>query len=645
MDTVIRHLRRAVLRQDARTDGQLLASFIDKKDESAFEALVHRHGPMVFGVCRRVAGNYHDAEDAFQATFLVLARKAPSVRPRERVANWLHGVALRTAMKAKTMTGKRRVREKQVTEMPEPEAAQQDQWRDLQPLLDQELNGLPEYYRLPILLCDLEGKTIKEATGQLGWPQGTLATRLARGRKLLAKRLTNRGIVLSAGSLAAVVSQKVASAGVPASLVASTMKAVTVFAAGQAAASGAISPTVAALMEGVLKTMLINRLKVLTAVLLAVGVLTISTGMLHVPTAVGTAAGREKDRETHQADSGKPDESRDIQVRIAGPRGMKVSVLTAAGPGKAASIEVPERINLRQGKLFRLKLADIPNRPGVERFPTIEIPRADATTELFVTSSAIPIQFTDEDFDQVNDGNMIVKVVYLNTATKGSEPGGRQGEPDTIVSYRLEPGSDAIVEARRRGAILAVVRMGNIDLEMAEAKSDKGRAALPADITAAKSGKVEIGEDGVQGRVLRRDKENVKAKPIETSARKLVLAYIENDAKGDEQFLGKKLAVSGRVLRVERVAKGKAPHYLLTLYADPSEDRLPGEIFLPDKMPLAFVFPADSRKQLARLEGGQRVTIEGVCEGRTAEGRDNIAFRGCRIVKTVHLDGTGESNR
>jgi len=164
MDTVIRHLRRAVLRQEgaSRTDGQLLTSFIDQEDELAFEALVRRHGPMVFGVCRRVLGNHHDAEDAFQATFLVLARKASSVRPRERVANWLHGVALRTAMKAKAMTAKRRGREKQVTEMPEPEAAQQGQWSDLQPLLDQELTGLPENYRLPNLLCELEGKTIKE---------------------------------------------------------------------------------------------------------------------------------------------------------------------------------------------------------------------------------------------------------------------------------------------------------------------------------------------------------------------------------------------------------------------------------------------------------------------------------------------------
>src|SRR5215467_6226046 len=140
MDTVIRHLRWAVLRQDGAgwTDGQLLASFIDQKDEAAFEALVRRHGPMVFGVCRRVVGNHHDAEDAFQATFLVLARKAASVRPRERVANWLHGVALRTALKAKAMTSKRRGREKQVPDLPEPEPSRPDPWHDLQPLIDQE---------------------------------------------------------------------------------------------------------------------------------------------------------------------------------------------------------------------------------------------------------------------------------------------------------------------------------------------------------------------------------------------------------------------------------------------------------------------------------------------------------------------------
>jgi RNA polymerase sigma factor (sigma-70 family) len=281
MDPVIRHLRRAVLRHDARTDGQLLASFIDNKDEAAFEALVHRHAPMVFGVCRRVVRNHHDAEDAFQATFLVLACKALSVRPRERVANWLHGVALRTALKAKTNTAKRRRREKEVTAMPEPEAVPQSPWRDLQPLLDQELNGLPENYRLPILLCDLGGKTIKEATQQLGWPQGTLATRLARGRKLLAKRLTNRGIVLSAGSLAAVVSPKIARASVPTTLMNSTIQAAAMIAAGQATVAGVVPAKVALLTEGVLRAMLLSKLKTATMGLLLVSLLLGAAGEIY----------------------------------------------------------------------------------------------------------------------------------------------------------------------------------------------------------------------------------------------------------------------------------------------------------------------------------------------------------------------------
>jgi RNA polymerase sigma factor (sigma-70 family) len=279
MDVVIRHLRRT-LRQDGagRTDGQLLASFIEQKDEAAFEALVRRHGPMVFGVCRRIVGNYHDAEDAFQATFLVLARKALSVRPREMVAHWLHGVALRTALKSKAMAAKRYRREKAVAEMPEPEAAPPDQGQDLHPRIDQALNHLPAKYRLPILLCDLEGKAIKEAAQQLGWPQGTLAGRLARGRKLLAKRLGNRGAVLSAGSLVAVVSQTKASAGVPTSLLSTTVKAAAMVAAGQAAVAGVVPADVAVLTEGVLESMLLTKLKV--AMMLMVAVMVIGASSL-----------------------------------------------------------------------------------------------------------------------------------------------------------------------------------------------------------------------------------------------------------------------------------------------------------------------------------------------------------------------------
>jgi RNA polymerase sigma factor (sigma-70 family) len=346
MDTMIRHLRRAVLRQDGAgwTDGQLLASFIDQKDEAAFEALVRRHGPMVFGVCRRVVRNYHDAEDAFQATFLVLARKASSVRPRERLANWLHGVALRVAMKAKTRTAKRERREKQGTEMPEPEAAQQDQWRDLQLLLDQELNGLPENYRLPILLCDLEGKTIKEATQQLGWPQGTLAGRLARGRKLLAKRLANRGVVLSAGSLAVVISQNAASANVPTSLMSSTVKAAAMIAAGQATVAGLVPAKVAILTEGVVKAMLLSKLKTAMVGLLLVALLIGAAGAIYQT----QAAEQPKDEQKNKAVTDKATSPSDK----AGPKNDQTPTMNLEGVWAVVSIEDDDKNKLDFDPIF-----------------------------------------------------------------------------------------------------------------------------------------------------------------------------------------------------------------------------------------------------------------------------------------------------
>jgi RNA polymerase sigma factor (sigma-70 family) len=266
MSEVMQHLRRAVFQPKGPglTDGQLLGCFVERRDGAAFAALVRRHGPMVWGVCRRLL-NQQDAEDAFQATFLVLVRKAASVVPRERIANWLYGVAHQTALQARRNVGRRRAREKQVTEMPEPAVAEQDLWADLQPLLDQELSRLPDAYREVIVLSDLEGKTRKEVARQLGLPEGTVGSRLARARAMLAKRLARRGVALSGGALAAVLSQQAAPAGLPNSVVDATIKAASLLAAGKATA-GLIPAKVVALTEGGLKAMLLSKLKVVTAV-------------------------------------------------------------------------------------------------------------------------------------------------------------------------------------------------------------------------------------------------------------------------------------------------------------------------------------------------------------------------------------------
>ena len=232
LSVFFRQLRAAAERDGARwTDGELLTQFLSRRDEDALAALVERHAPMVWGVCCRVLRNPYDAEDAFQATFLVLVQKSATVVPREMVANWLYGVARQTAVRMRATAAKRGWREVQMNAMPEPAVAEaQDE--ELLSLLDQELSRLPERHRALIVLSDLEGHTRKEVARQLGCPEGTVASGLARARELLAKRLTRHGLAVSGGSLAATLSHSVASAVVPPSVVTSAINVATLLAAG-----------------------------------------------------------------------------------------------------------------------------------------------------------------------------------------------------------------------------------------------------------------------------------------------------------------------------------------------------------------------------------------------------------------------------
>ncbi len=280
LDRVVRHLRRAALPpgEGEGTDGELLGRFVAGRDEAAFAALVRRHGPMVLGVCRRVLGNVQDAEDAFQATFLVLVRKAGGVVPRELVGNWLYGVAYRTALEAKASRARRKAREGQVSARSETrDLLDVTAEREQLAILDRELAGLPERYRAAVVLCDLEGRTHREAARLVGCPEKTLSTRLLRGRKLLARRLAGAGTVL-----AAVCGVGPARAGVPAPLLHSTTRAALAVAAGQAADTAA-SARVAGLAEGVLKAMLLNRMKSLSLVIALAGLLVLGAGLLPRP--------------------------------------------------------------------------------------------------------------------------------------------------------------------------------------------------------------------------------------------------------------------------------------------------------------------------------------------------------------------------
>jgi RNA polymerase sigma factor (sigma-70 family) len=280
---------------DGLTDGDLLEQYVRRRDEAAFEALVRRHGPMVLGVCQRLLHHPDDAEDAFQATFLVLVRKGATVMPRQLVGNWLYGVAYRTALEARGAA--RRRREKEANVAPRAEAVE-DPWAELRPALDRELANLPEKYRVAVVLCDLEGRTRKEAARHLGWAAGTVASRLARGRALLAKRLGRPDAALAVGSLAA-------PAGVPAALRASTVRAANAFAAGQTAA-GEIPSQVTALTERVLKTMLLTRLRVATtlALLLGAALLGAAAHAYQAPAETGTTRQKTPAQERSQQPKG-----------------------------------------------------------------------------------------------------------------------------------------------------------------------------------------------------------------------------------------------------------------------------------------------------------------------------------------------------
>src|SRR5262245_11599934 len=217
---LLEHLQRT---SAGLTDRQLLGRFVASRDEDSFAAIVRRHGPMVLGVCRRVLHDFHDAEDAFQATFFLLARKAGAIVKRDSLGSWLHGVAYRTALRARALAAQRRARESPTPDLPHP-TVMPDEALDWLPLLDRELNRLPEKYRVAIVLCDLQGRSRSEAAGLLGVPEGTLSSRLASGRQLLARKLSRSGLPVLAGALAA-LAQGAALAEAPATLTASTAKA------------------------------------------------------------------------------------------------------------------------------------------------------------------------------------------------------------------------------------------------------------------------------------------------------------------------------------------------------------------------------------------------------------------------------------
>jgi RNA polymerase sigma factor (sigma-70 family) len=271
---LLRHVCKVVAAEpfQGQTDAQLVQRFATLREENAFAALVVRHGRLVWDVCWQVLHHEHDAEDAFQATFLILARQAGSLRRGQSVASWLYRVgyrvALRAAMNRTNRREQERAREKSLPREPHVELA----WRELQTVLQEELARLPEKYRAPFVLCCLEGATKTEAAERLGWKEGTVSSRLVHARRLLQQRLAGRGIELSAVLCATALTRRAALAVAP--LVQSTLKAVV---------AGVANPSAAALAEGVLTTMMTTKVSFVLTGMLALVLLAAGAGTFTNP--------------------------------------------------------------------------------------------------------------------------------------------------------------------------------------------------------------------------------------------------------------------------------------------------------------------------------------------------------------------------
>jgi RNA polymerase sigma factor (sigma-70 family) len=258
-----------------QTDRELLGRFLRLADQDAFAALVQRHGPMVLGLCRRLLNHVQDAEDAFQATFLILSRRAASIQNPDLLGSWLYGVAYRTARKARTQLARRRQQERKAASVTSTEEPPPDHgWQELQSALDDELNRLPEKYRLPLVLCYLEGLTNEEAARLLGWPAGSMSSRLARGREMLRDRMKERDRAAPAGFFALMLALQPGMQTIPTHLVEGTTLA--------AGKGGVASSKVAALVEAILQGAKAARQKMLKTILL----LLVALGLAVATTAI-----------------------------------------------------------------------------------------------------------------------------------------------------------------------------------------------------------------------------------------------------------------------------------------------------------------------------------------------------------------------
>jgi RNA polymerase sigma factor (sigma-70 family) len=469
LDSVVGHLWRAAGLSAARelTDAELLERFVAGRDEDAFAVLVCRYGRLVRSVCRQVLHHEQDVDDAFQVTFLVLASRAASVRKTTAVASWLYGVAYRTALSARRARPRRGERQGESPgcsrEQPFTEAA----LREVQAILHDEVNALPEKYRAPFVLCCLEGKSRAEAARELGWKEGTVFCRVARARAELQRRLTRRGVVLSAALCAVELGRTGAAAAVKPALVNGTIRAALSAAAGKATSADLVSAEVAALAKGALRTMGTTRLKVATGVLLAVSFVA-GAGLL-----------------TRQALAAKPaDGPQAVPPKAAGV--TPGAGQEQAGPAKrdeADAVVARGRVLGPDGKPFAgAKLYLHSSRPGASPYPVRATSGADGRFEFRCARSELANTVSDDrgSASGPRGGVMAAAKGYgCDWATVGE--GGKEGEltlrlvQDVPIRGRiLDPDGKPVAGARLTVEWVSAPRGDDLAGYIAEARQGYG---------------------------------------------------------------------------------------------------------------------------------------------------------------------------
>jgi RNA polymerase sigma factor (sigma-70 family) len=421
-------------------DAELLLRFAAWRESDAFAELVRRHGPMVLAVCRRILGNLHDAEDAFQATFLVLAARPHAVGSPASLASWLHGVAQRIALRAQVQAVRQRRRDLLGAKPEGVECSPDTAWHEERAVLDAEVARLPNRIREVFVLCCLEGFTHEEAGRRLGIPGGTVASRLSRARERLRDRLTRRGIGI--GAVAASLAALEANAAEPAVALGGLVQAVTAHATSSFSAPGSLSPRVALLTQGVLKAMWMTKLKIAVAVVLAFGALGIGAGMVFTRAA--------------QSGSGGPDQST-----------SSTSQPSATAPQQDRAAEVPNR--------------GAPHNPAPRPTDALEKPRDAVPATVEDAQDEVDLMTARLDMKRAElKAAMVAAQRAEEVAARVKKETGAVGEP--VVTRAQSAADEAMMQVQIKQAEL---REPEIRLRQARRRLDALRAAAapPADKT------------------------------------------------------------------------------------------------------------------------------------------------------------------